>query len=321
MRKTTKLTTQDFRRIATKKHNNKYDYSLVEYKTNKDKVCIICPEHGSFLQQASSHMRGVGCRTCGYKKGTVKLSRLAILRNFQETHGDLYDYSLVAGSALTSEKVTIVCQIHGPFQQKINNHQQGQHCPSCTGTPKKTLDEVIHEFRKVHGDTYDYSKITDYKNANEKMCIVCPTHGDFWQNRINHGKGGTGCPVCAWEFKGFRSTANIKPEQEMQPSGVYLLKITHLATSWVKVGVARDVIDRVKRLIESANTICFTVEVVAYVQCKLITALSREKQILDNLQDAKYQPEIKFQGYTECLCLEALPAALYLFNKQLQESI
>ena len=29
-------------------HNGKYDYSKVEYKDNKTKICIICPKHGEF---------------------------------------------------------------------------------------------------------------------------------------------------------------------------------------------------------------------------------------------------------------------------------
>jgi hypothetical protein len=30
------------------KHNNKYDYSLIDYKNNKTKIKIICPIHGGF---------------------------------------------------------------------------------------------------------------------------------------------------------------------------------------------------------------------------------------------------------------------------------
>ena len=46
-------------------HNNKYDYSKVEYINNKTKVCIICPEHGEFWQTPSNHLLGRGCSICG----------------------------------------------------------------------------------------------------------------------------------------------------------------------------------------------------------------------------------------------------------------
>lgn len=45
-------------------HKNKYDYSLVEYKSSNEKVKIICPEHGIFEQQPRSHVRGHGCVKC-----------------------------------------------------------------------------------------------------------------------------------------------------------------------------------------------------------------------------------------------------------------
>lgn len=45
-------------------HNNKYDYSLVEYKNNAIKVSIICKQHGEFPQAPSSHLSGSGCPHC-----------------------------------------------------------------------------------------------------------------------------------------------------------------------------------------------------------------------------------------------------------------
>ena len=45
-------------------HGDKYDYSKVNYKGNKTKVCIICPEHGEFWQTPSSHLNGNGCPSC-----------------------------------------------------------------------------------------------------------------------------------------------------------------------------------------------------------------------------------------------------------------
>lgn len=50
---------------CTKKHNSKYDYSLVtEINNCNDKVKIICPIHGEFTQKVCSHMYGSGCELC-----------------------------------------------------------------------------------------------------------------------------------------------------------------------------------------------------------------------------------------------------------------
>ena len=60
-----RLTTEQFISKAKIKHNNKYDYSLVNYITKYDKILIVCPEHGEFLQEPRVHMRGSGCSICG----------------------------------------------------------------------------------------------------------------------------------------------------------------------------------------------------------------------------------------------------------------
>lgn len=43
---------------------------------------------------------------------------------------------------------------------------------------KKTTEEFIQEAKKIHGDTYDYSKVV-YNKSTEKVCIICPKHGEF----------------------------------------------------------------------------------------------------------------------------------------------
>ena len=53
-----KKTKEEFIKEATEKHGDKYDYSKVHYVNSKTKVCIICPEHGEFWQEASGHLRG-----------------------------------------------------------------------------------------------------------------------------------------------------------------------------------------------------------------------------------------------------------------------
>ena len=47
-----KLTTEEFVEKAKKIHGDKYDYSKVEYKSGKNKVCIICLKHGDLCQKS-----------------------------------------------------------------------------------------------------------------------------------------------------------------------------------------------------------------------------------------------------------------------------
>ena len=58
------FTQEQFLKKAKEKHGDKYDYSNVEFTRTKDKVEIICPIHGAFQQEVSSHLKGAGCKKC-----------------------------------------------------------------------------------------------------------------------------------------------------------------------------------------------------------------------------------------------------------------
>ena len=94
-------------------HNNKYDYSKVEYINRNTKVCIICPIHGEFYQLLYNHSNGQGCPECGKIKcrekkfmGTDKFIKRSI-----EKHGDKYDYSKTEYIGWR-KKVIIICKEH-----------------------------------------------------------------------------------------------------------------------------------------------------------------------------------------------------------------
>lgn len=64
---------------------------------------------------------------------------------------------------------------------------------------KLTTSEFIKRARNIHGIKYDYSKV-EYIDAVNKVCIICPKHGEFWQLPSNHTHG-TGCEKCYREMK------------------------------------------------------------------------------------------------------------------------
>lgn len=53
-----------FNEKASKVHNNRYDYSLVDYINASSNVEILCKEHGSFWQTPHNHLREAGCPSC-----------------------------------------------------------------------------------------------------------------------------------------------------------------------------------------------------------------------------------------------------------------
>ena len=71
-----------------------------------------------------------------------------------------------------------------------------------------TTEIFIERAKKIHGDKFDYSKV-NYVNSSTKVCIICPKHGEFWQNPASH-LSGRGCPKCANEKKGFYHISSTK---------------------------------------------------------------------------------------------------------------
>ena len=255
-----KFTEKDILNEFKNTHGNRYDYSQVKFSANNEKVIIICPIHGEFMQSPKQHKKGAVCPACAnnIKFNTetylnelknrghwnddydysevnyVSMKKLIKIRNkttntyhlanpstmlnkasgldisnaenqtefalfhMQKVHGDKYDYSKVKYSS--KEKLKIICRLHGEFKQSYHGHIAGKGCNTCGNTSIgnkliKTLDEVINEFKEIHGNDYDYSQL-NYKGGKQKIKIICKRHGVFEQTPISH-KRGSGCPTCA----------------------------------------------------------------------------------------------------------------------------
>ncbi|MBO6254657.1 MAG: hypothetical protein J6O49_13580, partial [Bacteroidaceae bacterium] len=186
---------EQFLQDAVKVHGNKYDYSKAEYVDWQTKVVIICPVHGEFTQFPSSHLQGNGCPKCGNDRTALRMSNEDFINKAKAVHGDRYDYSKVEYVG-NKAKVCIICKEHGEFWQEARMHLSGCGCPICAGRKKMRTYDFIKKARSVHGDRYDYSK-AEYKGNTEKVCIICPEHGEFWQQASNHLKGA-GCPKCGF---------------------------------------------------------------------------------------------------------------------------
>ena len=124
----------------------------------------------------------------------TKLTTEEFIKKAKEVHGDRYDYSKVEYVGSES-KVCIVCSEHGEFWQAPHTHLRGSGCPICVGRAKMRTSDFIKRARSIHGDKYDYSK-AEYKGVFDKVCIICPDHGVFWQSAHSH-LNGNGCPQCS----------------------------------------------------------------------------------------------------------------------------
>lgn len=128
-----------------------------------------------------------------------RLTPFDFVNTANEIHENKYDYSLIK-HVYASEKVSIICPIHGTFGQRPSAHLKGNGCPQCgiisrADKRKKSTSDFIKESKSVHGNKYQYDKV-DYVNSSSKVTITCPKHGDFRQTPSAHISQKQGCPPC-----------------------------------------------------------------------------------------------------------------------------
>lgn len=92
-------------------------------------------------------------------------------------------------------KVKIICNNHGIFEQKPQNHIIGNGCAKCDISHKDDKKSFIQKSNKIHKNKYDYSSV-NYINSNTKVKIKCTTHGTFEQTPNNHITKKHNCPKC-----------------------------------------------------------------------------------------------------------------------------
>ena len=187
-------------------HEDRYDYSEVNYRGDKEKIIIICRYHGKFTQSAGSHLAGHGCRICQVElfKKTRTWTNEDFIKEAKKKHSNKYDYSEV-NYRKSTEDVIIICSIHGKFKQIANNHIRGKGCRKCADEEisirmTKSQEEFIKESIELHNNYYDYSKV-EYANSHIKVKIFCHNHGLFEQCPSEH-LSGRGCPFCKNKSEG-----------------------------------------------------------------------------------------------------------------------
>ena len=141
-------TKDEFIKDAIEIHNDKYDYSKVEYVNNRTKVCIICPKHGEFWMKPNSHLSGQGCPKCS---GVAKLTTEEFVERAKQIHGDKYDYSKV-NYVNARTKVCIICPEHGEFWVIPNDMlHKNVGCRKCNGNYQpKNISEFKDLFFEKH---------------------------------------------------------------------------------------------------------------------------------------------------------------------------
>lgn len=145
-----------------------------------------------------------------------KKTQKEVIAEFQNKHGDFYDYSLVVYKNNSTE-IIVHCPVHGPFQLTPGHHKNGVGCRKCYDQRQKlTKNEFVIRSQKHFEDRYDYSLFDEIPGIGEEVQIRCKVHETtFHQNPHNHVRGHVGCPKCkSAKLSGIRHLRGTMKTQE-----------------------------------------------------------------------------------------------------------
>ena len=133
----------NFIQKSNKVHNNRYEYTKVQYTTTNEKVIITCPIHGDFQQTPQGHLHGRGCSKCSMSRGELIIEKALQYLNIEYK----MEYKLPSGNPPHGDRVVVdffipelgcIIEFHGIQHFKYVNF--------------------------LHGDTYNYIKQLERDN-------------------------------------------------------------------------------------------------------------------------------------------------------------
>ncbi len=184
-----------------------------------------------------------------HKKTTEEFIQEAITK-----HNGFYSYSKAVYTG-SKNLIVVTCPCHGDFSVRASMHLHGQECKRCSYEKRafkkilKYSKAFIEKATAVHQGYYSYENV-HYKNADDKIIITCPEHGNFKQRPATHLEGH-GCTECGNEGKpGCINDAVLTRDLALANSEYYwyYVKLTNKTTgkTFWKVGIEKNLRQRWK---------------------------------------------------------------------------
>lgn len=155
---------------------------------------------------------------------------------------------------------------------------------------------------EIHGEKYDYSCIEEIKSMHDKKSIICEKHGAFSQSLSSH-VAGIGCPECAKEnsIGIYNKKSNYRNREKFKyiDANVYIVKFNSTKTKEIfyKIGVTKNIKNRTYNFKKAYDCEVIIEDV---FNLSLYDCILMESYLQKQNANNKYNPKIKFSGYTEC---------------------
>jgi hypothetical protein len=232
------------------------------------------------------------------------LTTKEFIERASKVHKNKYDYSL-AEYITGQEKITLICPVHGLFEQRAHSHLSGGGCSKCHKNRLRTKEEFTILAGAIHNYKYRYEP-TNYIKDCMKVEVLCNNHGIFKITPSSHLQGH-GCPVCANVSRsithsevstGWSLTKWVKGSEasfNFDSFKVYFVKIESDKELFYKIGRTYCALNKRMRCVPYSYEV---VHIVSHSDPKTIFDL--EAHLKRTFKAHKYTPLKKFNGMGEC---------------------
>ena len=198
-------TYEKFIKKASGIHGEKYDYSNIksgDIVTSISVIQLVCKDcNYHWSSTLYNHIKGNGCPNCS---GKIPWDLQRFIEKARNIHGNKFNYDMITPDMIRGQKshIPITCNDCGYIwdTSTISSHiNQQSGCASCSKNLPWTLQRFIEKSKQIHGDRYDYSKITDsdIKGAQSKVTLICRKCNRDCAPSINHHiNHKSGCTKC-----------------------------------------------------------------------------------------------------------------------------
>ena len=230
-----------------------------------------------------------------------KLTREEFIQRARAKHGNKYSYEKTVYRG-TSKKIIVTCPVHGDFEQIADNHIRRAGCSKCgrvrrSDATRGTKERFISRARAVHGNKYQYDKVTYVSNRTD-IVITCPEHGDFTQRPTNHLQG-KGCVHCAEKSGGWSRSGFIQKCKKNNNGlgSLYVIQCYNEHESFYKIGITSN---SLKERFKGRHRMPYKYKVLYLIEDNARYVFDLEVKLLALNKGSSHQPIKSFKGQTEC---------------------
>lgn len=295
------ITFQEFLNRVDEAHPYK-NFKILSKEFNnriaKDSKVYVRDEFGVCLVSVIGLMKGI--------VPNIKTAVFPALYN-KNRYNKIHNYSRLCFDNTEYKRalryVTVKCRVHGEFLSKPNWLLNGNSCSKCYNDSRaekisSNTKEFISKAIKRHNLPRDIYDRVDYVSAKGKVLIKCKVHNNYYSITPNDHLTGYGCPVCGLASGGITREEYIKSAKNGN-NLVYFIRCWNEDEDFYKIGrTFKSVILRFGK--GSSLRMPYNYEVLYEFKNDAATIFDKELELLFKYKEFKYNPNIYFEGRTEC---------------------